>query len=102
VVAVDDVRALARDLGRFLDQLLRELGSRQLSPTDANGLRVRQARRERLEHYVGTMTTAQRLRLSAALHLLSSRLDEDLAHPDQRAAAPAASRRVRSSPIPST
>jgi hypothetical protein len=36
------------------------------------------------------MTTAQRLRLTGALHLLSPRLDDDLAHPDQRAAAQAA------------
>jgi len=43
-------------------------------------------RRERLERYVDALTPAQRLRLAGALHLLSPRLDEDLAHPDQRAA----------------
>jgi hypothetical protein len=87
---MDDVGRLAMDLGDFLDQLPSGLHSRPLNPTQGHGRRVRQARRERLEHYVGAMTAAQRLRLAAALHLLSRRLDEDLAHPDQRAAPRAA------------
>jgi hypothetical protein len=44
-------------------------------------------RRERLEHYLAAMTIARRLRLAAAAHFLSRRFDQDLAHPDARAAA---------------
>jgi hypothetical protein len=78
---MDDVGCLAADLGRFLDELPVELGVAQ----------ARAVRRERLEQYVDGMSTARRLRLAGALHLLSRRLDEDLAHSDQREAAPGAS-----------
>jgi hypothetical protein len=93
VVALDDVRRLAADLGRFLDELPIEVGASRVSSAERQGrsaARVRAVRREWLEHYVGAMTTAQRLRLAGALHLLSPRLDEDLADPDQRDAAQAA------------
>jgi hypothetical protein len=91
-----DVRRLAADLEWFLDQLLSEVHSNHVTSAPRNDLRVRRAqavRRDRLERYVGAMSTAQRLRLAGALHLLSRRLDEDLAHPDQRAGPGAAERR---------
>jgi hypothetical protein len=90
---MDDVRRLAADLGRFLDELPIEVGASHGGSTRRGGLRSLQAqaaRRGRLEHYIGAMSTAQRLRLAGALHLLSPRLDEDLAHSDFRAAAHAA------------
>ena len=93
MVALDDVRRLAADLGGFLDDLPVELGANRASSAEQHGRNAAQARavrRERLEHYVDAMTTAQRLRLAGALHLLSPRLDEDLAHPDQREAVQAA------------
>jgi DNA-binding MarR family transcriptional regulator len=43
---------------------------------------LRADRRERLERYVAAMGAARRLRLAGALHLLSPRLDQDLAHLD--------------------
>ena len=82
---MDDVDRLAADLGRFLDELPVEVGAIRAGSAE------RRVRRERLEEYVDGMSSARRLRLAAALHLLSRRLDEDLAHPDQREAAPAAS-----------
>jgi hypothetical protein len=93
MVALYDVRRLAADLDRFLDQVLDKVHSSQISSSERDGPRLRRAeavRRKRLEHYLGAMTTAQRLRLSGALHLLSARLEEDLAPPDQRAAGHAA------------
>jgi hypothetical protein len=93
VAALDDVRRLAADLGRYLDELPVEVGASRASSAERHGrnaAQVRAARRERLEHYVDAMTAAQRLRLAGALHLLSRRLDEDLADPDQRAATQAA------------
>lgn len=90
---MDDVSRLAADLGRFLDELPVELGANAASSTKQHGRKAAQARavrRQRLEQYVESMTTAQRLRVAGALHLLSARLDEDLAHPDQREAAQAA------------
>jgi hypothetical protein len=89
VVALADVRRLAAELGRFLDELPVELRASRASLAERHGRNAAQARavrRERLERYVDAMTPAQRLRLAGALHLLSPRLDEDLAHPDQRAA----------------
>jgi hypothetical protein len=89
VVALDDVRRLAAELGRFLDELPVELKASRASSAERHGRNAAQARavrRERLERYVDAMTPAQRLRLAGALHLLSPRLDEDLAHPDERAA----------------
>jgi hypothetical protein len=83
---MDDIRRLAIDLDRFLDRLLGEV---DLSSAEPDGLRHQHAqpsRRAQLERYIGGMSTAQRLRLAGALHLLSDRLDNDLAHPDQRAA----------------
>ena len=65
-----DAPLLAAALGRFLDEV--------------------PAERERLEEYVDTLTPAQRLRLAGALHLVSHRLDEDLADPEQREALRAA------------
>jgi DNA-binding MarR family transcriptional regulator len=63
----------------------------ELTESGRAHLRALQAdRRERLEHYVRAMGTPQRLRLAGALHLISRRLDEELAHPDLRAAAQAA------------
>jgi DNA-binding MarR family transcriptional regulator len=50
---------------------------------------LRTDRRQRLENYVGGMGKAQRLRLAGALHLLSRRLDRDLADPGLRELAPA-------------
>jgi hypothetical protein len=91
---MDDVDRLAADLGRFLDELPDELGASRAGSAERDGRkasRARALRRERLEQYVDGMSTARRLRLAGALHLLSRRLDEDLAHPDQREAATAAS-----------
>jgi hypothetical protein len=89
VVALADVRRLAAELGRFLDELPVELRASRASLAQRHGRNAAQARavrREWLERYVDAMTPAQQLRLAGALHLLSPRLDEDLAHPDQRAA----------------
>ena len=89
VVALDDVRRLAAELGRFLDELPVAVTASRARSAELHGRNAAQARavrRERLERYVDAMTPAQRLRLASALHLLSRRLDEDLAHPDQRAA----------------
>lgn len=90
---MDDVGRLAADLGRFLDELPVELGAGRAGSAERHGRKAAQERalrRERLEQYVDAMSTARRLRLAGALHLLSRRLDEDLAHPDQRReAAPA-------------
>ena len=77
----DDVRRLAVDLDRFLDELPVEIGPNRASAA---------VRRERLQHYVDDLTGAQRLRLAGALHLLSPRLDGDLADPAQREALQAA------------
>ena len=93
MITLDEVRRLAVDLGRFLDELPVELRARRGGSAEQHGRNAAQARavrRERLEHYIDAMTTAQRLRLAGALHLLSPRLDEDLAHPDQREAVQAA------------
>jgi hypothetical protein len=93
MVALDDVRRLAADLDRFLDQLLDQLHQDHLTSAQRDGPRVwhaRSTRRQRLERYVNAMSIAKRLRLAAALHLLSGRLDEDLADPNQRVATPAA------------
>jgi hypothetical protein len=93
MIALDDVRRLAADLDRFLDQLLDQVQPDHLTSAERDGPRVghaRSRRRQRLERYVDAMSVAQRLRLAAALHLLSGRLDEDLADPDQRAATHAA------------
>ncbi|HSI79706.1 MAG TPA: hypothetical protein VK919_03555, partial [Solirubrobacterales bacterium] len=90
VVAVDDVRRLAVDLGRLLDELPIELGASHSGSTKRGGLRslrTQAARHERLERDIGAMSTAQRLRLAGALHLLSPRLDDVLAHPDAGATA---------------
>lgn len=63
----------------------------QLSASGRAHLRALQAdRRQQLESYVHDMGTARRLRLAAALHLLSSHLDEELADPDLPAATAAA------------
>jgi hypothetical protein len=88
MVALDDVRRLAAELDRFLDRVLDQIDPDQLSSAKPDGPCLRHAqftRREQLERYVGTMSTAQRLRVAGALHLLSGRLDTDLADPDQRA-----------------
>jgi hypothetical protein len=93
MVAVDDVRRLAAELDRFLDQLLEHVHQDHLTSAERDGPRVRHAhstRRQQLERYVNAMSTTQRLRLAAALHLLSGRLDEDLADPSQGAATHAA------------
>jgi hypothetical protein len=93
VDALDDVRRLAAELGRYLDGLPFEVVASRVSSAERHGRDAAQARavrRGRLERYVDSMSTAQRLRLAGALHLLSARLDEDLADPDQRAAAQAA------------
>jgi hypothetical protein len=93
MVVLDDVRRLAADLDRFLDQLLDQIHPDRLTSPQRNGPRVRHAqsvRRQQLERYVDAMSTAQRLRLAGALHLLSGRLDEDLADPNQRAPTHAA------------
>jgi hypothetical protein len=93
VVALDDVRRLAADLAGFLDRLPVEVGASRVSLAERHGrssAQARAARRDRLERYVDGMTAAQRLRLAGAMHLLSRRLDEDLADRDQRAAAQAA------------
>jgi hypothetical protein len=85
---LDDVRRLAADLDRFLDRLLSQVDPGRRSPAERDGPRLRRAqaaRRKQLERYVGAMSTAERLRLAGALHLLSGRLNEDLADPDQRA-----------------
>jgi hypothetical protein len=93
MVALDDVRRLAADLDRFLAQLLDQLHPDHLTSVERDGPRARRAqstRRQQLERYVEAMSMAQRLRLAGALHLLSGRLDEDLADPNQRAATHAA------------
>jgi hypothetical protein len=85
---LDDVRRLAAELDRFLDQLLDHVDPDDLTSAEWDEPRVRHAqstRRQQLERYVDAMSTTQRLRLAAALHLLSTRLDTDLADPDQRA-----------------
>jgi hypothetical protein len=87
---VDDIPRLAADLGRYLDGLPAAIGASPVRMAERHGrnaTQVRVTRREQLEQHVGTMTAAQRLRLAGALHLLSTRLDDDLAHPAQRAAA---------------
>jgi hypothetical protein len=93
MVVLDDVRRLAADLDRFLDQLLDQIHPDRLTSAQRNGPRVRHAqsmRRRQLERYVDAMSTAQRLRLAGALHLLSGRFDEDLADPNHRAPTHAA------------
>jgi hypothetical protein len=88
VVALADVRRLAAELGRFLDELPVELRASRASLAERHGrnaAHARAVRRERLERYVDAMTPAQRLRLARASPALP-RLDEDLAHPDQLAA----------------
>jgi len=93
LVALDDVRRLAADLDRFLDELLDQVHPHHLTSAHRDGPRIRHAqstRRRRLERYVDAMSTAQRLRLAGALHLLSRRLDEALADPNQRAPTHAA------------
>jgi hypothetical protein len=90
VAVLDETRRLAADLGRFLDDLLVEAGVSHADSPRRGGLRsarAQTARRERLERYIAAMSDAQRLRLAGALHLLSRRLDEELAHPDFRASA---------------
>jgi hypothetical protein len=89
MVALDDVRRLAAELDRFLDQLLDQIDPDQPSSAKRDERPIGHAqftRREQLQRYVGAMSTARRLRLAGALHLLSGRLDEDLADPNQRAA----------------
>ena len=86
---MDDVGRLAADLGRFLDELPVGPGASRAGSGERHGRRAARARavqHERLEQYVDGLSTARRLRLAAALHLLSRRLDQDLAHPDQREA----------------
>jgi hypothetical protein len=85
MVALDDVSRLAADRDHLLDRLLGEVDVGRDGGAGRTVLPARAAtRRERLEHYVGAMSNAQRLRLDGALHLLSGRLDKDLADPDQR------------------
>jgi hypothetical protein len=72
-----ELRVLARQLERRLDVLQAAAGH------DPVGARV-DTRLERLERYIRGMSPGQRLRLAAALHLLSPRLDGDLATPDCR------------------
>jgi hypothetical protein len=84
MVALDDVRRLAADLDRFLTQLLEQVQPDHLTSAEGDGPRVphaRSTRRQQLERYINAMSIAQRLRLAAAPHLLSARLDEDLADP---------------------
>lgn len=93
MVTLADVRDLAADLGRFLDELPVEVGAsrpRSVEQHGGNAARAWAARREPLERHVDAMTTAQRLRLAGALHLLSPNLDDDLGHLDQREAMQAA------------
>jgi hypothetical protein len=72
-----ELRLLAGELERQLDELLAAAGDRRVRPATDE-------RRTRLDRYVGDMSRAERLRLAAALHLLSRRLDGDLATPDAR------------------
>jgi hypothetical protein len=93
MVVLDDVRRLAAELDRFLDQLLDHVHPDDLTSAERDGPSVRHTqstRRQQLELYVAAMSTTQRLRLAGALHLLSRRLDEDLADPNQRDATHAA------------
>jgi hypothetical protein len=70
-----ELRLLARELERRIDGLLTAAG---------HGRAPAENRLERLERYIAGMSAAQRLRLAAALHLLSPRLGGDLGSPDLR------------------
>jgi hypothetical protein len=61
----------------------------EITPAGRECLRALEAeRRKRLERYVDRLDRPRRLRLAGALHLLSGRLDGDLAHPESPGGSP--------------
>ncbi len=72
-----EFRFLARELDRLMNELLAAAGHGRVDASEGTRL-------EQLERYIGGISSAQRLRLAGALHLLSPRLDGSLAAADPR------------------